>query len=252
MPFTREYLTQMGVPEANLDAVMREYGKAQKTLQDSIDAANASISMKDTEITGLKDQVSKYGADMTSLQKNVADAELTAKALAELQAKYTSDTTSLQTKLDAQARAHARDLFFGGYEFANDLAKAGAMSAFDTKEFKLDGGAFLGAKEFMDKMKTDNPTAFKVSEPPPAQGQQQGQPPAWNTPNMQQRGQASMYGQQQVPGQAPPPLSPVDMPQFTRPVPPGSSQGAADAAQMFFNYPRVRNPGDTGLDTKPT
>ena len=101
--------------------------------------------------------------------------------------KYNTETAALNEKLARQERAFKRDLFFKGYKFSSQFAEDGVKAAFDKQEFKLVDGEFMGAKDYMTKLMTDDATksAFVIE---PAGGNNEGgdpQPP--NQPQFSQQ-----------------------------------------------------------------
>lgn len=128
------------VSKDKLDTKIIELGETKKLLED----ANATIqSYKDMDIDGIK--------------KSASDWE----------EKYNTDTKALQDKLDAQATEFAAEKYMGQYQFTSPLAAKAAMAEFMAQGFKRsDDGIFLGADDFMHKMKVSNPGAFVVEVPP--------------------------------------------------------------------------------------
>lgn len=128
------------VSKDKLDTKITELGETKKLLED----ANATIqSYKDMDIDGIK--------------KSASDWE----------EKYNTDTKALQDKLDAQATEFAAEKYMGQYQFTSPLAAKAAMAEFMAQGFKRsDDGIFLGADDFMHKMKESNPGAFVVEVPP--------------------------------------------------------------------------------------
>lgn len=128
------------VSKDKLDTKITELGETKKLLED----ANATIqSYKDMDIDGIK--------------KSASDWE----------EKYNTDTKALQDKLDARATEFAAEKYMGQYQFTSPLAAKAAMAEFMAQGFKRsDDGIFLGADDFMHKMKESNPGAFVVEVPP--------------------------------------------------------------------------------------
>lgn len=127
------------VSKDKLDTKIIELGDTKQLLED----ANATIqSYKDMDIDGIK--------------KSASDWE----------EKYNTDTKALQDKLDAQATEFAAEKYMGQYQFTSPLAAKAAMAEFMEQGFKRsDDGTFLGADDFMAKMKESNPGAFVVEMP---------------------------------------------------------------------------------------
>lgn len=164
----REELKNLGMTDDQIKFVMDENGK-------EINAQKAIIEQKDQEITaltterdGLKTQVADRDKDIDDLKKQSGNtAELNDK-LTELQTKYDTDTKELQGKLDSQARTHAAERYFDKVEFTSAFAKKAAIEEFHKAGLEFKDGAYVGADDFLKKMKSENPDAFKAEEPPKA------------------------------------------------------------------------------------
>ncbi len=133
------------------------------------ESLNNQISAKDTEISGLKEQLTQRDKDIKALQDGAKDASAIQQQLTELQTKYNDDTRALNKKLADQqaefATTRATEKFFSGVEFSSTLARDAAMAQFRQKGFKLDGETFQGGKEWLDQLRKDQPEAFKATEP---------------------------------------------------------------------------------------
>ena len=129
------------VPQQKFDAQNTELESVRAQLAE---ANTAIISYKDMDIDGIK------------------------KAAADWEAKYQADTQALQDKLNAQARSHAEDMFMSGYQFTSKAARNGILSELRAKDFKLENGQLLGAKDFVDGLMAndDYKGAFVQPEAP--------------------------------------------------------------------------------------
>lgn len=128
------------VSKDKLDTKITELGETKKLL----DEANTTIqSYKDMDIDGIK--------------KSASDWE----------EKYNTDTKALNDKLEEQATEFAAEKYMGQFKFTSPLVAKAAMTEFMAQGFKRgEDGTFLGADDFMNKMKEANPGAFVVETPP--------------------------------------------------------------------------------------
>ncbi len=101
----REFVktTIPGITDEQLNAIMTEYGKAVNAGNQAIETLKA----RDTEIAGLKGQITQRDKDIKDLQGKVKGNDDLTKQLDDLNAKYKTDTEALQKKLDDQAVDHA-------------------------------------------------------------------------------------------------------------------------------------------------
>jgi len=128
------------VAKDKLDTKITELAETKKLL----DEANTTIqSYKDMDIEGIK--------------KSASDWE----------EKYKTDTKALNEKLEKQATEFAAEKYMGKFQFTSPLVAKAAMAEFMAQGFKRgEDGTFLGADDFMAKMKESNPGAFVVETPP--------------------------------------------------------------------------------------
>lgn len=105
---------------------------------------------KDTELNGVKSQLEEANNTIQSYVD--MDIEGIKKSAAEWEEKAKSANTELENKLTEQARAYSKELFFKEYKFSSKAAENGIRADFDSKDFKLEDGKFLGAKEYMDNL----------------------------------------------------------------------------------------------------
>ena len=142
---------------------------------------------KITELNGVRQQLDDANREIQSYKD--MDIDGIKQKASEWENKYNTETAALNEKLAQQERAFARDLFFKGYQFSSQFAEDGVKAAFDKQEFKLVDGEFMGAKDYMTKLMTDDATksAFVIE---PAGGNNDGgdpQPPFQPQFSQQQR-----------------------------------------------------------------
>lgn len=140
---------------------------------------------KETELSGVRDQLT--AANQTIQSYKDMDIEGIKQSAADWEQKAKNASADLEQKLAEKAREYGKELFFRGYKFSSKAAESGIRAEFDKMDFKLDGDTFLGASEWMEKLKTsdDNKGAFAVEEPaaPPADDDGKGgtNPPKWSS-----------------------------------------------------------------------
>ena len=173
---TREDITKQ-FPEATkeqIKALLDIHSQDIDKVKGDTESLNNQISAKDTEITGMKEQLQQRDRDIKALQEGAKDASAIQQQLTELQTRYNDDTKALNKKLQDQqaefAMTRATEKFFSGVEFSSTLAREAAMAQFKQKGFKLDGDTFQGGKEWLDQLKKDQPEAFKAADPDPNGG----------------------------------------------------------------------------------
>lgn len=122
---------------------------------------------KELEVNGLKDQLNTANATIQSYKD--MDIDGIKQSVVDWEKKYNDETNKLNQQIAANERNYREDLFFKDYKFTSKAAENGVRAEFDSKNFTLDNGVFLGGKEFMDKLKADDDykAAFVVDAPAP-------------------------------------------------------------------------------------
>jgi len=102
------------------------------------------IKAKNDEIKGLAETVKNFdGLDVAKLQQDVKDWEK----------KYNTD-------MAAKDKDFAKQMYFSGIGFTSNLARSAAIAEFDKKDLEFKDGKFIGADDFIEELKKENPTAF--------------------------------------------------------------------------------------------
>lgn len=146
-----EDLKAQGLTEEQIQFVMAENGK-------DVNSLKAKLLNSETEKDTYKTQLGEVNAELTKFKD--MDIEGIKASVETWKTKYETDTAALQSKLDAQVYGSALEKFVDGYQFTSELAKKAVVAELKEKGFKLDGSTLLGAKDFMEELKTNNPTAF--------------------------------------------------------------------------------------------
>lgn len=94
---------------------------------------------KETELAGVKQQLTDANTTIQSLKEKGADVD---KVTKEWEDKYNKDTQDLRDKLTAQERSHQTDMFLSGYKYTSKAAQAGIRAEFEKKNYALENGQF--------------------------------------------------------------------------------------------------------------
>lgn len=140
---------------------------------------------KITELNGVKQQLADANAEIQSYKD--MDIDGIKRKASEWENKYNTETAALNEKLAQQERAFARDMFFKGYQFSSQFAEDGVKAAFDKQEFKLVDGEFMGAKDYMNKLMTDDATKSAFVIEPEGGNNEGGDPQPSNQPQFSQQ-----------------------------------------------------------------
>lgn len=140
----------------------RKYEDELKSKDDAISKLNDTISARDTDLTGLKEQLAAAGADADKI------AEVT-NSLTELQSKYDADVKSYKEQLKSQAYEFAVKEFAATKNFTSNAAKRDFIQSMIAEGLNLGkNGTIMGAEDFVKQYTDDNSDAFVVETPPEA------------------------------------------------------------------------------------
>lgn len=165
---TRKELEDLGLSKEQVDAVIKINGA---DIENAKSASAAEIKNLQTEVSGLKTQVSDRDKQLETLKTTAGDNEALTKQIADLQAENT------KTK-----EAHESEMTQLKVEFAVEKALTGAnaknvkavKALLDLTDAKLDKeGNVKGLQEQIDKLVADESTKFLFDVKQNPQNQQQ-------------------------------------------------------------------------------
>ena len=137
-----------GLNDDQINAVLSLHQKDVTGWNQRLDDQKSEIQKRDQTITELTEKVQKYnGVDVEQLQKDINEWEQ----------KYNDG-------LAAKDKEYAKQRFFDSIPFASNLARKAAMADFDAKELEFKDGKFIGANDFIETLKKEDPTAFKAED----------------------------------------------------------------------------------------
>lgn len=133
-----------GQPEALTYEQLEEKIKGDKNLKivnlaDGGYVAEDKFRAKETELTGVKQQLTDANTTIQSLKDKGADVD---KVTKDWEDKYNKDTQDLKDKLTAQERSHQTDMFLSGYKYTSKAAQVGIRAEFEKKNYALENGQF--------------------------------------------------------------------------------------------------------------
>lgn len=145
--------------EAAIDA---DKGVSLVNLKDGGYVSKDKFDAKDTELKGVQAQLATANETIKGFEGQ--DVEGIKNKVSEWETKYNTDTQKLKDQLAAQARSHAEDMFMAGYQFTSKAARNGVLAELREKDFKIENGELLGAKDFITSLmeNEDYRGAFKI------------------------------------------------------------------------------------------
>lgn len=145
-------------------------------LKDGGYVSQEKFDAKETELKGVKDQLTAANEQIQSFKDQ--DVEGIKKAVDEWKTKYDADTEDLKKQLEAQEIRHQRDMYFSEVKFASNAAKIGMMAEFDKQQFQFKDGTFIGADNWLEEQKKNDPASFVQEAPPEPEKKEEPEAPA--------------------------------------------------------------------------
>jgi chromosome segregation ATPase len=180
-----EFLKGLGLTDEQISSIMAENGKdiakeqakaeteAEQT-KVQIEKLQSDLKAKDELIGNYKAETEKFKEmDIDSIKNKLSELEETNKNY-ETQLKDTKNTYEKQIA-DMNYNSAIKDLL-GGEKFTSNLVKKAFQQELAAQGFKIDkDGSLLGAKEFIEKYKTENEGVFSPVEEPKSNNEPQVQ-----------------------------------------------------------------------------
>nr|DAO77685.1 MAG TPA: minor structural protein [Caudoviricetes sp.] len=168
----RDFLKDLELTEEQIDKIMAENGKDIE--KHKRDAENAK-----EKLNGIQEQLNKANEEIESYKG--MDIEGIKQSAEEWKTKYNTETQALNERLNKQEYEYAVKDYLSNFKFSSDLVKKAIISEFNSKEFKLENGSFLGADDYMKSLQESDPGAFISSDPIPNNTGGQGNFPRKST-----------------------------------------------------------------------
>lgn len=120
---------------------------------------------KETEITGLKEQLKNANAEIQSYKD--MDIDSIKQSVSDWEAKYNKDTQELQDKLVKKDYEYKVKEKVSGLKFTSESAKKSFIADLMQKNLKLENDTILGFDDFVKNYKETDPNAFENEQKPP-------------------------------------------------------------------------------------
>ena len=154
----KEELLSIGLTEEQADKVFVMNGKDIEKHKKAAEDAKA-----DKE--ALEQQVADRDKDIEELKKNSGDAAKIQEKLDELQGKYDKETEAYKAQLAQRDYLSAVDkaIADSGVKFSSKSAEKAFRAGIGDSKLELKDGALEGFNEYLEKAKSDDPSAFAKS-----------------------------------------------------------------------------------------
>lgn len=116
----------------------------------------------ETEAKGYKTQLGEAHNAIKSYREMDIDGIKT--AVAEWETKYKTDTENLQKTLETERKTHAAERYLDAQKIKSPLSRKAIMQEFMGQNLEFKDGAFVGADDYMKKVKEQYPDEFEPEE----------------------------------------------------------------------------------------
>lgn len=149
----REFLEGLGIEKDIVDKVMAENGKDIEKAKKDYETLGVTVSDLEVQLEDANKQIEGFkGMDIDEIKKNAK----------EYKEKFEKNEKESKEKIAQLKYEHGLASYVDKFEFVSDRVKKSIIEDLKSKEFKLEDGNFLGADEYMEKLKENEPTSFAV------------------------------------------------------------------------------------------
>ncbi|MDY5346816.1 MAG: phage scaffolding protein [Eubacteriales bacterium] len=154
----KEELLSIGLTEEQAEKIFAMNGKDIAKHQKAAEDAKA-----DKE--AVEKQLADRDKDIEALKKNTGDAAKIQAQLDELKGKYDKETEAYKAQLAARDYQSAVDnaIAGSGVKFSSKSAEKAFRAGIGDSKLELKDGTLTGFKDYLDKAKTEDPSAFVKS-----------------------------------------------------------------------------------------
>lgn len=116
----------------------------------------------DTEKKGIEKQLKDANATIKSYKD--MDIEKIKQSAADWETKYNEDTQKLQQQIESDRKAFAAERYIAGQKIKSPLSRKAILQEFMNQNLEYKDGAFVGAEEYMKKVREQYPDEFEQEE----------------------------------------------------------------------------------------
>lgn len=159
---TREFLKNLGLEDSAIDKIldenMRDIGKEK-----------GNTATAQTELATAQDKLKVALEELDTLKKSNGDVSAVQQQLSDLQAKYDTDTKTLQDKLAERDYSDAITRAIAGkaLKFSSKGAERAVIAELKEKKLELKDGELVGFDDFIKAQRESDPDAFAPDKPAP-------------------------------------------------------------------------------------
>ena len=116
----------------------------------------------DTEKKGIEKQLKDANTTIKSYKD--MDIEKIKQSAADWETKYNEDTQKLQQQIQNDRKAFAAERYIAGQKIKSPLSRKAILQEFMSQNLEYKDGAFVGAEEYMKKVREQYPDEFEQEE----------------------------------------------------------------------------------------
>lgn len=157
-----EELLEIGLTEEQATKVLAINGKDVERYKKAAETAK-------TDLTAAQEQIIQRDKDIEELKKSAGDVDGIKQQLADLQAKYTTETEQYQKQIAERDYADAvnRAIAEKGVKFSSKAAEKAFISDLNAKRLTIKEGVLEGFEDYLKAQQDSDPTAFQSDKPAP-------------------------------------------------------------------------------------
>ena len=158
----RDFLEALGLDKDTVDKVLDENSKDIGREKQKLDQVKADLATA-------QEQLAQRDKDIEELKKSSGDVDGIKQQLADLQAKYTTETEQYQKQIAERDYADAvnRAIAEKGVKFSSKAAEKAFISDLNAKRLTIKEGVLEGFEDYLKAQQDSDPTAFQSDKPAP-------------------------------------------------------------------------------------
>ena len=158
----RDFLEAFGLDKETVDKVLDENSKDIGREKQKLDQVKA-------DLAAAQEQLAQRDKDMEDLKESAGDVDEIKKQLADLQAKYTTETEQYQKQIADRDYADAvhRSIANKGVKFSSKAAEKAFIADLTANRLSVKDGALDGFEAYLKTQQEGDPAAFQSDKPAP-------------------------------------------------------------------------------------
>ena len=159
----RDFLEALGLDKETVDKVLDENSKDIGREKQKLDQVKADLATA-------QEQLAQRDKDIEELKKSAGDVDGIKQQLADLQAKYTTETEQYQKQIADRDYADAvnRAIADKGVKFSSKAAEKAFIADLTANRLTVKEGVLDGFETYLKAQQDSDPTAFQSDKPAPA------------------------------------------------------------------------------------